>query len=148
MKQSIDATILENRRIQGAYFRVLFDCPPIASTASAGQFVHVRIDERLDRILRRPFSIQCVEPDKGTVAILYKVVGAGTETLSHKTAGERCNLLGPLGRGFTAPKSDEYPILIAGGYGSAATYLLSRHPVKGMLLLGARNCSDLLLVDE
>ena len=61
--------IIENNRLKGDYFLVRFHAPEICRKARAGQFVHVRIDHRDDRILRRPFSIQNGEGD--ALSIMY-----------------------------------------------------------------------------
>ena len=47
------------------------------------------------------------------------------------------------------PSDDVFPVLVAGGYGAAATYLLTRQARKrGCFLLGARSEADILLVDS
>ena len=83
--------ILSNVNLQGDYYSVEFYAPEIAQTAVAGQFVHVKIgDERGDWILRRPFSICNTDPEKGTVNVVYKVVGKGTAELSRIAPGVCC----------------------------------------------------------
>ncbi len=140
--------IITNRLLQEDYFRVEFHAPEICRTARPGQFVHVRIPNLEHRILRRPFSI-CNCTDDGVLTVVYKVVGEGTRVLSGLTPGMACELMGPLGNGFADPREDEYPVLVVGGYGSAATFMLSRNGGRGgLVLLGARTASDLLLVDE
>ena len=141
-------TILANRNLQGDYQAVTFHVPEIARTAESGQFVHVRIGEGLDRILRRPFSIHDVD-DRGGLTVVYKIVGAGTRRLAAMRPGEVCDVLGPLGKAYTPVAPDEFPVIVDGGYGSAATYLLARRsPVKGAVLLGARGRADVILADE
>lgn len=142
-----DSRIIKNRNIKGDYFQVDFDCPEICRTALAGQFVHLRIVHMRDRILRRPFSI-CNTSEKGVLSLVYKIVGEGTQALAEMEPGQQCNLMGPLGKAFTSPDETEFPVIIAGGYGSAATYLLAKSaPRKGLLLLGARSKQDLILTD-
>ena len=134
--------------MRGDYFRIEFLAPEIARSAVAGQFVHVRIDERTDRMLRRPFSIHDTDPDSGSVTLVYKKVGFGTALLSTKRAGEFCDILGPQGRGFTPVGAEFTPVAVAGGYGSAAMYLLHRTCANpGVLLIGARTEAELILDD-
>ena len=140
--------LVENRRLHHEYFNAVFEAPEAARTARPGQFIHLRIDCRRDRILRRPFSICDTDPAAGTLTIVYKVVGAGTEALSRLSPGTLCDLLAPLGIPFPAPPADTVPIAVAGGYGAAATFMLTRGAQPGMLLLGARNRRDLLLTDR
>lgn len=138
--------ILENVNFKGDYFRVKFHAPEIAATAAAGQFVHVRTGEGRDYILRRPFSIHDTDAASGELTVVYKVVGRGTERLSGMKAGESCDLLGPLGKGYTPPAPDEIPVLAAGGYGAAATYLLAKNAANGgVFLMGARSADDIIL---
>lgn len=140
--------IVSNKILQDAYRKIIFYAPEIAATAQPGQFVHVKIAELRDRLLRRPFSI-CNVDAKGGVTVIYKIVGTGTEVLAALPPGAVCNLLGPLGRPFTPCTSDELPVIVAGGYGAAATYLLAqRSPQPGVLLLGARSEADLILADD
>lgn len=139
--------IISNVRLQGDYFVVKFYAPQISCSARAGQFVHVRIDQGRDRILRRPFSIHDTAQD-GTVTVVYKVVGHGTRLLSTLGTGAVCDLLGPLGVGFRDVPEEVVPVLVGGGYGAAATYLLTKQlPQRGVFLLGARSAGDVLLTD-
>ena len=79
--------ILKNEPLQSGYMRVVFRAPEIAASAKGGQFVHVRISSLKDRILRRPFSISDTDPEKGTLTVVYKVVGHGTEELASLREG-------------------------------------------------------------
>ncbi|MBN1864870.1 MAG: dihydroorotate dehydrogenase electron transfer subunit [Victivallales bacterium] len=143
-----DAEIKSNECLCGDYRKVDFNAPGVSSPAQPGQFAHVRIPQMRDRILRRPFSI-CNVSEGGMLSIVYKVVGEGTRILSEMKPGEVCNLMGPQGRPFSLPKANEVPVIIAGGYGSAATYLLARRsPQAGILLLGARTSQDIILAGE
>lgn len=140
--------IKSNTHLKGDYYRIIFDAPEIAGKATAGTFVQVRIDERRDHILRRPFSIHNADATTGELTVVYKKVGSGTAELSRKQAGEFCDVMGPLGRGFTPCESDVIPVAVAGGYGSAAMYMLKNScRQKGILLIGARSSSELILDD-
>lgn len=142
-------TILENEPLKSGYMRVIFRAPEIALQAKGGQFVHIHIPSLKDRILRRPFSISNTDPAEGTLTVVYKVVGHGTEELASLQKGVSCKILGPLGNAYTPPDENTFPILAAGGYGTAALYLIAKHaPKKGILLLGARTKDDLILVED
>jgi len=140
--------LAENRHLHHEYFSAVFDAPEAARSARPGQFIHLRIDCRKDRILRRPFSICDTDPAAGTLTIVYKVVGAGTEALSRLAPGTVCDLLAPLGTPFSPPGEEIVPVAVAGGYGAAATFMLTRGPRRGMLLIGARSRRDLLLTEN
>lgn len=137
--------ILENVNLKGDYYQIRFASPEVAATAKPGHFVHVRIDERRDFMLRRPFSIK--DAENGVVTLLYKVVGKGTDALSKLKAGDCCDLMGPQGRPFT-PQPDHRALIIVGGYGAAATWQLTKSMPGGVVLLGARSDADLLLTKE
>ncbi|MCP3965734.1 MAG: dihydroorotate dehydrogenase electron transfer subunit [Lentisphaerae bacterium] len=140
--------IVTNSILKDEYYQVQFYVPEICRETRPGQFVHVKIANLRDRILRRPFSISDVSED-GLLTVVYKVVGEGTKVLAELKPGEVCDLMGPLGNPFSVPAEDEFPVIVAGGYGSAATYLLAeRAPTKGVLLLGARSQNDLILTDK
>jgi dihydroorotate dehydrogenase electron transfer subunit len=136
--------ILANERDTDLYFRLVLRAPEIAPRVQPGQFAHLRIPPMREALLRRPFSIFQVAGD--TLSILYKALGRGTEVLSRMRAGEELSALGPLGHGFTVPRAGgETPLLVAGGYGMAAMYLLAqRSPQKGIVFVGGRRRVDIL----
>jgi len=141
-------TIVSNERDTDSYFRLVLHAPRIAPLIQPGQFAHVRILPLKDALLRRPFSIFQVAGD--TFSIFYKTVGKGTDVLSRMHAGEEVSIIAPLGHGFTVPQAGgEIPLLIAGGYGMAAMYLLAqRSPQKGIVFVGGRRRTDILCEKE
>jgi len=140
--------ILSNERDTDLYFRLVVRAPRIAPLVQPGQFAHVRIRPLKDALLRRPFSIYQATAD--TFSILYKAVGKGTAVLSRMRSGDELSALGPLGHGFTVPSlGGETPLLVAGGYGMAAMYLLAqRSPQRGVVCVGGRRRVDILCEDE
>jgi len=140
--------IVSNERDTDLHFRLVVRAREIAPLVQPGQFAHIRVLPMKDALLRRPFSIFQVEGD--TFSILYKTVGKGTETLSQMRPGEEISVIGPLGHGFTVPKpGGETPLLVAGGYGMAALYLLAqRSPQKGIAFVGGRRRVDILCENE
>jgi dihydroorotate dehydrogenase electron transfer subunit len=140
--------IISNERDSDLYFRLVVRAPRIAPLVQPGQFAHVRVLPMKDGLLRRPFSIYQVAGD--TFSILYKAVGKGTEVLSQMRAGEELSAIGPLGHGFTLPRPGrETPLLVAGGYGMAAMYLLAqRSPRPGIVFVGGRRRVDILCEEE
>jgi len=140
--------ITSNERDTDLYFKLVGRAPQIAPLIRPGQFAHIRILPLKDALLRRPFSIYQVNGE--TFSILYKAVGKGTEVLSRMTPGEELSTIGPLGHGFTVPQpGGETPLLVAGGYGMAAMYLLAqRSPQKGIVFVGGRRRVDILCEKE
>ena len=140
--------IVSNERDTDSYFRLVLRAPQIAPLIQPGQFAHVRVLPLKEALLRRPFSIFQVSGD--TFSILYKTVGKGTDALARLGAGEELSVIAPLGHGFTVPKrGGGTPLLVAGGYGMAAMYLLAqRSPLKGIAFVGGRRRVDILCEKE
>ena len=124
-----------------------------------GQFVEVRIDGEPATFLRRPISINFVDREKNELWLLVACVGAGTGRLAQLQAGDKLNVVLPLGNGFTpqSSKADNREsasrkvLLVGGGVGVAPLlYLgasLKESGVEPTFLLGARTKSGLLMVD-
>ncbi|MEA3485765.1 MAG: dihydroorotate dehydrogenase electron transfer subunit, partial [Candidatus Aerophobetes bacterium] len=113
--------------------------------------IHTRIENKNDPLLRRPFSIRCIEDEK--IEILYKVVGKGTKILARKKAGEKIDLLGPLGQKFKINPGIKRAILVAGGVGIAPLYFLASRLVTTRTLeisvfIGAESKEKLLCEEE
>jgi dihydroorotate dehydrogenase electron transfer subunit len=140
--------IVSNERDTDLYFRLVAHAAQIAPLVQPGQFAHIRVLPMNDALLRRPFSIFQVEGD--TFSIFYKIVGKGTEVLSQMRPGQELGAIGPLGHGFSVPRpGGETPLLVAGGYGMAAMYLLAqRSPQKGIAFVGGRRRLDILCEKE
>jgi dihydroorotate dehydrogenase electron transfer subunit len=135
-------------------FRLSVHGPRIAAVATPGQFVMVAVSDSLDPLLRRPLSIHRRSSD-GSIGLLFKVIGKGTEMLTHLRVGDTLDLIGPLGRGFDLAPAG--PVcLIGGGMGIAPLYFLAgqlarggRNPQDDHVLLGARNREEIgPLADE
>ena len=140
--------IVSNDRDTDLYYRLVVRASHIAPLVQPGQFVHVRISPLKHALLRRPFSIFQVSGN--TLSILYKTIGEGTRVLSQMRTAEDLSMIGPLGHGFTLPQpGGEIPLLVAGGYGMAALYLLAqRSPQKGIVFVGGRRRVDILCEKE
>ena len=149
MKKQIDAPILSNARLQGDYFQIDLQARAMVPFVQAGQFVHVQMPEFHHRVLRRPFSIYNADPATGVLSVIYKIVGEGTAHLATLKQRTALNLLGPLGRGYTPAGPGVRPVIVAGGYGCAATYMVARDSADpAIVLIGGRTAGDLLLVKE
>lgn len=88
----------------------------MAAAAKPGQFISVYTKDS-GKLLPRPISICEVDKDKGWLRIVYRVTGpgTGTEMFAKMQAGERLDVLGPLGNGF--PLIHKKAFLIGGGIG-------------------------------
>jgi dihydroorotate dehydrogenase electron transfer subunit len=99
----------------------------ITAITCPGQFINIRLD---GHYLRRPISVNDVtEPDKngcGTVTIIYKVLGHGTEEMTHMEPGKELDILTGLGNGYDLGEAGPRPLLIGGGVGIPPLYLAAR----------------------
>jgi dihydroorotate dehydrogenase electron transfer subunit len=141
------ASVVEQQVVHGGYHVLELDAPGIAPLVRPGQFVHVRIPHMEEALLRRPFSVYRTEGPR--LLILYKDVGKGTRTMTGLQPGDVLSLIGPLGNGYPEPAAGHEPVLVAGGYGMAALYLLARAlPAPGVAFFGGRAACDILCVAE
>ena len=118
MKQSL-FEIVENTRLVPGVYRVKLRGDTSAITAP-GQFVNIQLE---GLFLRRPISVCDVEGD--VLTIIYKVVGKGTEAMSHLQEGQLDVLTG-LGNGYDLSAAGERPVLLGGGVGVPPMYLLAK----------------------
>ena len=95
---------------------------------SPGQFVHIRVSDSYEMLLRRPISIASINKEANEFTILYRAEGQGTKALATKREGDIVDVLGPLGNGFPVEetKAGETAFLIGGGIGVPPLYELSK----------------------
>ncbi|MDF2891807.1 MAG: 2-polyprenylphenol hydroxylase-like oxidoreductase [Clostridia bacterium] len=138
MKNEI-CEIIHNKELTLGVFEMIFRSENIAALAMPGQFVHLRVNTGLYPLLRRPISIHSVDKTKGTVAIIYHIVGKGTEEISKQVTGV-IDVMGPLGNGF--PKlAGKKCAVVGGGIGVAPLLELSKSLSHCDAYLGFRNCT-------
>jgi len=109
------AELLHREQAAPGHYLLQLRCAEIAKAASPGQFVHLRVSDGLEPLLRRPFSIMRTEPAQERLWLLVHVVGRGTGLIAAHDEGTRYDLLGPLGRGWALPQAGENVLLVAGG---------------------------------
>lgn len=93
-----------------------------------GQFVHVKVGEGFDPLLRRPISISQINHDSSEFTMIYRAEGRGTTLLASRKPGEFVDVLGPLGNGFPIEAAAERDtvLLVGGGIGVPPLYELSK----------------------
>jgi dihydroorotate dehydrogenase electron transfer subunit len=121
----------------------------IASSVRPGQFVHLRISQTADFILRRPFSVHRASGER--LEILYQVLGRGTRELSEKRPRDVMDAIGPLGHGWDVPGEAAHVLLVAGGLGAAPLGMLAEElasrGVAVTVALGAPTADRLMARD-
>ncbi|WP_428897917.1 dihydroorotate dehydrogenase electron transfer subunit [Parelusimicrobium proximum] len=149
--KDIKAKILKKKQYSDTIFEFVLHAPYIAETAAAGQFVEVAVKGAGAPLLRRPFGIKDADAKAGTISILFKAVGRGTEILGAKQEGCELNVLGPLGKGFKIEK-DKNHILVAGGLGVPPIFFLAKKIAeageKVYTFIGARTKSEIAAADD
>lgn len=126
MKKAADFTLTENRRLTDR-FSLLTLKGDIPADVQPGQFVQVRVDNSKTTFLRRPISINEADPATGTLRLLIRRAGDGTNALCDLEPGAVVNMLLPLGNGFTIPADKSTRILlVGGGVGVAPMMMLGR----------------------
>ena len=147
MALNLDAALVEKVALDGPYATLTFRHPVVASEARPGQFVMIKAGLSADPPLRRPFSILATDAGAGTFTLFLKAVGAGSRALAELVPGEPAQCLGPLGRPFELPSAGTEALMVAGGYGIAPFFMLSRELARtrgtGRVFYGGRTRADL-----
>ena len=119
MKQQI-LKITENIRVAENVYKMVLEDPELEEM-KPGQFVNIRLD---GLYLRRPISV--CESEAGSLTIIYKVVGKGTEQMSRMKEREKLDVLTGLGNGYDLSKAGDRPLLLGGGVGVPPLVMLAR----------------------
>jgi dihydroorotate dehydrogenase electron transfer subunit len=109
------AEVLAHERFAGDQFVLTLRAPKCARAATPGSFVHLSCDDQVP--MRRPLSIMRAHPERGSIEVLYKIVGPGLAALGARRVGESLNALGPIGNGFVAHRERPRTLLVGGGVG-------------------------------
>jgi ferredoxin--NADP+ reductase len=125
------------------------EAPLIAKKAEPGQFIILRVNADGERI---PLTIAGYDREKGTIKIIFQVVGATTELLNHKNEGEYIqDFVGPLGVA-THTEGLKKVCVVGGGVGCAIALPIAQklHELGCEVhsIIGFRNKDLLILEDE
>ncbi|MBR4142197.1 MAG: dihydroorotate dehydrogenase electron transfer subunit [Firmicutes bacterium] len=165
MKQGL-YTIKENTKIADGIWKMVLEGDGTAVTAP-GQFVDLKLD---GRFLRRPISVH--DADEGSITIIYKVLGHGTEDMTRYEPGKQLDVIAGLGNGFDSCRWGRFPattssakscrrepsptttrpLLVGGGVGIPPLYLLAKKLIAAgkpvQVVLGFNTKADLFCVEE
>lgn len=125
------------------------EAPLVANKAKAGQFIILRVDEDGERI---PLTVAGTDKTKGTVKIIFQIVGATTMKLNAKNKGEYIqDFVGPLGRA-TETEGIKKVCIVGGGVGCAIAMPVAqefhRLGAEVTSIIGFRNKDIVILEDE
>lgn len=134
--------------IPGRTSKLVLHAPQIARNARPGHFVMLRMNPDGERI---PLTIADTDPEKGTIVIVYLVMGKSTALLEDLKAGDSIlDVCGPLGKPTHIEKKGTV-VCVGGGTGIAAMHHIAKghwragNRVVGVI--GART-RDLLLFEK
>ena len=115
--------ILKKEYLNPTVVRMEVSAPEVARRADAGQFIILRATEDGERM---PLTVADYDREKGTVTIIFQVVGATTETLRHLEEGDYiADFAGPLGK-KTETEGLSSVAVVGGGVGSAIAYPVAK----------------------
>ncbi len=147
--------ILEAKEIAANIYYMVVEAKRVAKACKPGQFVIVRTDEASERI---PLTICDYDREKGTITIVFQIVGAGTQFMASLKAGDSFHdFVGPLGCPSEFVSEDleslkqKKMLFVAGGVGTAPVYpqvkWLHERGIDADVIAGAKT-KDLLILEE
>ena len=141
--------ILKKEELSPGVFHYDVEAPRVAKKAKAGQFIVLRVNDEGERI---PLTIADFDREKGTITLIFQVVGASTQALSQLEVGEAIlDFVGPLGQPSEIHENMGTVVCIGGGIGVAPVYPIAKamHEMgnKVISIMGARS-KDILIFED
>lgn len=142
-------TIRKKECLSSGIYRYEIKAPRLARKTQPGQFVILRTDERGERI---PLTVADFDQDKGSITLIFQVVGASTELLARMEEGDALlDLVGPLGQPSHIAAGIGTVVCVGGGIGIAPVYPIARGMKEAgnrvISILGAKS-RDILIMEE
>ncbi len=139
-------TIETNEKLTDSVYKMTLS-GDTSGIARSGQFVNIQLD---GLYLRRPISV--CDYEKGTLTLIYKVVGKGTEQMSWLDKGTKLDILVGLGNGYFTEFAGDSPLLIGGGVGVPPLYNLAKNLIaqgkKVTVILGFNTKDEIFYEEE
>ncbi len=141
--------IVKKRVLNPTVTLMEIEAPLVARKAQAGQFIILRVDEDGERI---PLTVAGCNRERGSVRIIFQVVGGTTELLNHKEEGDYISdFVGPLGKA-TETEGIKKVCVVGGGVGCAIALPVAEkfHELGAEVhsIVGFRNKDLVILEDE
>ncbi len=141
--------IIDKQKLAPTIRRIVVEAPYVTRHAKAGQFIMLRVEDEGERI---PMTIADFDRKKGSVTVIYQVVGATTKKLDQLEAGDELrDFVGPLGR-HSKIEGLKRALVIGGGVGCAIAYptakALFEQETYVDAIIGFRNRELVILEDE
>ena len=140
--------VVRRKALRPTVTQLEVEAPLVARKAKPGQFIILRVDEEGERI---PLTVAGVNPEEGTVKIIFQVVGATTELLNHVPEGGYLqDFVGPLGNP-TETEGIKKVCIVGGGVGCAIAMPVAQefHRIGAEVtsIIGFRS-EDLVILEE
>ncbi len=141
-------TIVEKQALNNTVCRMVVSAPLIAKKAQPGQFVIVRPQDDSERI---PLTISDYDRERGTITIVFQIVGGGTKQLNALQEGDSIkDFVGPLGKASELEGLKKVAV-VGGGVGCAIAYPVAKklHQLGATVhsVVGFRN-KDLVILER
>lgn len=146
-KYKEQAVVASQGRIAKDIYSMWIQTEHIAEEAACGQFLSVYPNDA-GKLLPRPISICEIDKRNGRIRLVYRVTGenTGTEQFSKLAAGDRIDVMGPLGNGFPTDRKEQ-AFLIGGGIGVPPMLELAKQlDGEKMIVVGYKD--ELFLAEE
>ena len=140
--------VVRRKALRPTVTQLEIEAPLVARKAKPGQFIILRVNEEGERI---PLTVAGVNPEEGTVKIIFQVVGATTELLNHVPEGGYLqDFVGPLGNA-TETEGIKKVCIVGGGVGCAIAMPVAQefHRIGAEVtsIIGFRS-EDLVILEE
>ena len=144
------ATVLSCEKVAVETFKMVLRTEAAKDPIRPGRFIHIKVPNHPEMILRRPISIHAADPGAQTLELIIQRKGEGTHAIVAAKPGDVLDIVGPLGNGFTIPEGARRAAVIGGGLGVAPLYtiLQSKGDCKVESFLGFRGAEYAYAVDD
>lgn len=129
--------VIVNEELCRNMYEMVIECPEIAQKAKPGQFLHIKANEGLEPLLRRPISISRIYKEKGQISLIYQIIGKGTKSIAALKPDGVIDVMGPLGNGFPVHPGKKCAV-VGGGMGVAPLLELANNLADCDAYLGFR----------
>ena len=141
--------IVEKKVLNQGVVQIKVSAPLIAKKALPGQFIIFRVDEYGERV---PLTIADYDREKGTITLIFQLVGNSTRRLAELEAGDAIlDLVGPLGVPTEIPEGVKSVCVIGGGVGCAIAYPQAKHLYQQGLsvdVIAGFRSKDIVILEE
>lgn len=142
------ATAISKSEIADNIYELVLTAELDKYTLRPGQFVHVRVSNSTEHVLRRPISISNIDKGNNEITITFRAEGPGTTKLAEINERDTVDVLMPLGNGYNIESAGqgEHVLIVGGGIGVPPLYELAKQlherGVKTTHVLGFNSKKD------